>query len=61
MCRRKGIKYLKSKVKYWTCTHKYGVRIPKSVKEAIEIDKPNGNTRWWEAIVKDMRLIFDYI
>ena len=39
----------KLKSKYWSRTHKYGIRIPKSVKEALQIDKENGNTLWWDA------------
>ena len=34
----------KVKSKYWSRTYKYGIRIPKSIAEAIEIDKENGNT-----------------
>ena len=40
--------------KYWQRTHKYGIRIPKTVKEAMAIDKDNGNTLWWDAICKEM-------
>ena len=47
------IKKLKSK--YWSRTHKYGIRMPKSVAEAIEIDKENGNTLWWDAIMLEMK------
>ena len=35
-------------------THKYGIRIPKTVKEAYEIDKMNGNSFWTDAIEKEM-------
>ena len=45
----------KVKSRYWTRTHKYGVRIPNSVKEAIALDKSNVNTLWWEAIFQDMK------
>ncbi len=45
----------KVKSKYWQPTHKYGIKIPKSVKEAIEIDRENGNTLWWDAICKEMK------
>ena len=45
----------KIKSKYWVRTHKYGIRIPKSVKEAIEIDDENGNTLWWDALMKEMK------
>ena len=44
----------KTASKYWQKTHKYGVRIPKTVKDAIAIDKENGDTRWWEAILQEM-------
>ena len=45
----------KVKSKYWVRTHKFGIRIPKSVEEARMIDNENGNTLWWEAIVKEMK------
>ena len=45
---------LKIKSKYWQKTHKYGVHMPKSVKEAYEIDKGNRNTLWADAIKKEM-------
>ena len=36
-------------------TQKYVVRIPQSVKYEISLDKSNGNTLWWEAIVQEMK------
>ena len=36
-------------------THKYGIRIPRSIKEAYELDKANGNSLWRNAIEKEMR------
>eukprot|EP00957_Ditylum_brightwellii_P209604 15362426-Ditylum_brightwellii.AAC.1 len=36
----------KIKSKYWARTHKYGIPVPKSVQEAKEIDRQNGNTLW---------------
>ena len=45
----------KVKSKYWARTHKYGIRIPKSIKEAMEIDKELGNTLWMDAIRLEMR------
>ena len=45
----------KVKTKYWARTHKYGIRIPKTIKEAIEIDKEMGNTLWMEAIKLEMQ------
>ena len=40
----------KLKTKYWQRTHKFGVRLPKTVAEALQFDKENGNTYWWDAI-----------
>ena len=45
----------KIKSKYWVRTHKFGIAIPKTVKEALEFDRANGNTMWWDAIVKEMK------
>ena len=41
-----------SKVKstYWTKTHKFGIMIPKTVKEAIELDTLNKNKLWLSGI-----------
>ena len=35
-------------------THKFGIELPKTVKEAFELDKKNGNTLWANAIAKEM-------
>ena len=45
----------KVKSKYWERTHKYGLRIPKNMAEAIEIDRENGNTLWQDAIALEMK------
>jgi Reverse transcriptase (RNA-dependent DNA polymerase) len=45
----------KNKNKYWQTTHKFGFRMPKSVKEALQIDHDEGNTLWRDAIEKEMR------
>ena len=42
----------KTASKYWKKTHTYGLRIPHTVKEAIEIYKENGDTLWWDAIIQ---------
>ena len=34
---------------------KYGHAVPNSVQEAYELDKSNGNTKWRDAIAKEMR------
>ena len=45
----------KVKSKYWQRTHKYGIRVPKNIKEALEIDAGNGNNLWKEAIEMEMK------
>ena len=47
----------KLKSKYWQRTHKYGIRVPKTVAEALQIDKEEGNTMWADAIEKEMKKI----
>ena len=47
----------KVKSKYWLRTHKFGIRIPKSVEEAKKFDEINGNTLWWDAICKEMKYV----
>ena len=41
--------------RFWVKTHKYGIRVPNTVKEAIEIDKDSGDTLWWDTIMKEMK------
>ena len=50
----------KVKSKYWTCTHKYGVNIPKSVKDLVVIEKSNVNVLWWEEIIQKMKTMSTY-
>ena len=45
----------KIKSKYWTRTHKYGIKIPKTIKQARQLDAENGNTLWWDAICDEMK------
>ena len=47
----------KVKSKYWLRTHKFGIRIPKSVEEAKRLDQENGDSQWWEAICNEMRTV----
>ena len=37
--------------------HKFGIRIPKSYQEAVELDRDNGNTLWQDAISKEMAAV----
>ena len=50
--RERIIKKVKSK--YLRITHKFGIRLPKTVEEALRIDAENGNTLWRDAIEKEM-------
>ena len=46
------------KSKYWSQTHKFGIFIPKDVKDAKAAkteDAQNGNNLWWEAICKEIK------
>ena len=47
----------KLKSKYWQRTHKYGIRIPKTVQKAYTIDRENNNAYWTEAIREEMEKI----
>ena len=47
----------KVKSKYWILTHKFGLKVPKSVTEAIAIDCENGDTFWCDSICKEMKNI----
>ena len=42
----------KQQTRYLKKTHKFGIEIPKTVKEAAELDKNNGDTKWMDAIAK---------
>jgi hypothetical protein len=44
----------KLKAKYWQLTHKFGVKMPKSVNDALQLDQENGNDMWEQAIIKKM-------
>jgi hypothetical protein len=45
--------------KHTTCylkrTCKFGIEVPKTVKEALDLDRKNGNTLWADAIAKEMK------
>ncbi len=40
---------------YLKRTHKFGIEIPKTVNEALALDRKNANTLWADAIPKEMR------
>ena len=41
--------------RYLKRNHEFGIKIPTSVKDALEIDKKNGNTYWDDAIKTEMK------
>jgi hypothetical protein len=53
----------KVKSRYWERTHKYGDRLPKTVAEALRMDRDTGTDFWQRAIEKEMNNIacaFDF-
>ena len=52
----------KIKSKYWERTHKYGIEIPKNIKDCQRIDEANGNSLWMDAVrleMKNVRIAFE--
>ncbi len=47
----------KRTTRYLKKTHKFGIEVPKTVKEALALDSKNGNTLWADAIAKEMKEI----
>ena len=43
--------------RYLKRNEKFGIAIPNNVKEALELDKENGNTLWDDAIATETELI----
>ncbi len=41
--------------RYLNRTHKFGIEVPTTVNEALELDCKNGNTLWADAIAKEMK------
>jgi hypothetical protein len=44
-----------AKTKYWLKSHKYGVRLPKTTKEALQIDQETGTDFWEMAVQMEMK------
>lgn len=47
----------KVKAHYWKKTHKYGFKLPKTVKKALKINKATGTDFWALAIAKEMKKV----
>ena len=52
--RRRNRIISKVKNKYWRTTQKFGIKLPHSVEEALEIDRITGTDFWTKAINKEM-------
>ena len=53
--RERIIKAVKGReAKYLKRCIKFGIEVPRSVREALELDRKNGNTLWADAIRKEM-------
>ena len=42
--------------RYAKKSHKFGLKVPKFVKEALAIDAKNGDTAWYDAIGKEIKI-----
>ena len=47
----------KIKSKYWRTTNKFGIRLPKTAAEALQIDKETGTDFWRKAIEKELKKV----
>ena len=54
MIRKRNCIISKVKSWYWQTTHKFGIRLPKTTEEALQIDKITGTDFWRKAINKEM-------
>jgi hypothetical protein len=45
----------KRTTRYLKQIHKFGIEVPKTVKEALALDRKNGNTFWADAIAMEMK------
>ena len=52
--KKRDILIKKVKGRYWKTTHKYGVRLPHSVPEALKIDEETKTNHWRKGIEKEM-------
>ena len=54
--RNRIISLVKKRIpRYLKQNHKFGIEVPTSVKDALEIDKKNDNTYWANAIATEMK------
>ena len=49
--------HIKDQIKHWRTTHKFGIQLPKTAAEALQIDKEMDTDFWWKAIEKELRKV----
>ena len=42
---------------YWLKIHKFGVKVPNNMKQAIYFNRENGNMLWWDAVCQYMKSV----
>ena len=49
--------FIIAKVKSENClkTHKFGIKFPNNMKQAIDFDHENGNTLLWDTVCQEMK------
>ena len=48
---------MKVKARYWKRTHQFGIELPKTIEEALAIDKKTGTDFWRTAVEKEMKVV----
>jgi hypothetical protein len=43
------------KTRYAKCMHKFGIRLPQTIAEALAINQETNTTYWFDAIQKEMK------
>jgi len=56
----RAVRVYKSKVKRLFKTYKFGVEIPKFIKQALLLDQQNGNQLWLDAINKEVNELLEH-
>jgi hypothetical protein len=58
MLRKRDVIVLAVNSRLWKTSHNYGIELPRSVKEALEIDRKNGSTFWAASLTKEMSNVY---
>ena len=51
----------KTEARTGKASYKFGVQVPFGVRQAIWLDRENGNTRWADALKKEIQQLLDYL